>query len=216
VQTTLIYDLDGTLVDSASTVASLLNTIRIERDMAPMPVETYKPWLSMGGKPMIAAAFDIHEDDGEATNLLDLFRSRYLAKPTDPGTVYPHVHTTLEQLRSGGIRLGLCTNKPRALTEKVLVETGLTPYFSVICAGNDLKTRKPHPNNLQFCLTALKSLATETVVVVDSRIDQCLAEACGASFAFFRPGYDDGVQLPATFCTIDDHVEMLDQLKKHS
>ena len=212
-QTTIIYDLDGTLVDSASTVASILNDMRIERKMAPLPVTAYKPWLSIGGNAMIANAFGLDEEAVEVNELLSTFRSRYLTLDTDLKTIYPNVRATLEKLCNLGVKLGLCTNKPRLLTDKVLRETGLDSYFSVVCAGNDLKTRKPHPENLQFCLAALDSRANETIMVGDSRVDQALAEACGTTFTFFRGGYDDGVILSENIYQIDDHCEIFDQLK---
>jgi phosphoglycolate phosphatase len=204
---TVVYDLDGTLVDSALTVAGLLNGLRAERDLPALPREAYTPWLSIGGCTMVAAALAIEES--EAGPLLETFRARYLAQPTDPETVFPEVHATLSQLKRHGIRLALCTNKPRPLTEKVLAETGLAAFFEVICAGNDLATAKPHPDNLNLCLNALNSHAQETIVVGDSRVDQCLAEACGTHFALFSGGYDDGVHLNTHMIKINRHPEIL-------
>lgn len=203
---TIVYDLDGTLVNSALTVTALLNELRSEYALPPLAIDDYKPWLSTGGKGMVAAALGI--DETEAGPLLLDFRARYLNLPTDPASVYPDVHLTLSTLRSAGIRLGLCTNKPRALTEKVLTETTLGDFFDVVCAGQDLTTSKPHPDNLHVCLRGLNSQPKETLVIGDSRIDQCLAKACGAGFAFFSGGYDDGVRIEASVLTIHRHPEI--------
>lgn len=204
---TVVYDLDGTLVDSANTVATLLNGLRAERNLPTKAVSDYKPWLSIGGLAMVAAAMEISEN--EAAPLLATFRARYLVMPTTSESVFPSVHATLTRLRQAGIRLALCTNKPRHLTEKILVETGLSEFFGVVCAGNDLPKGKPHPDNLYACLNALGSQTTDTLVVGDSRVDQCLAEACGADFAFFSGGYNDGVRLGVNTVTIGFHPEVL-------
>lgn len=203
---TIVYDLDGTLLDSAATVVALLNALRAERALTPLSRDDYAPWLSIGGTAMVAAALDIPET--EANPFLDLFRARYQALPTDPATLYPAVHDTLSELKAQGIRLGLCTNKPRPLTDKILAETGLDAYFAAVCAGLDLPTCKPHPDNLHACLSALGSRPENTIVVGDSRVDQALAQACGAGFAFFRGGYDDGVRRDACALTLRHHAEI--------
>lgn len=205
--TTVVYDLDGTLVDSAVTVTKLLNELRAEHGQPALCKTDYLPWLSIGGSSMVAAALEIEAADAQP--FLDLFRARYLALPVDPETVFPETHTTLRQLQAFGIRLAVCTNKPRPLADKVLLATGLADFFTVICAGNDLATAKPHPSNLNYCLNELGSRAEETIVVGDSRVDQCLATTCGAHFVFFAAGYDDGVQTNTNTIIINRHSEIL-------
>jgi phosphoglycolate phosphatase len=95
------------------------------------------------------------------------------------------------------------------LTEKVLRETGLMEHFDVICAGNDLPTSKPHPDNMKVCIDGLQSAVSETLIVGDSRVDQRLAELSGVDFAFFSRGYDDGVNLTSKTPVIHHHHEVL-------
>lgn len=203
---TIVYDLDGTLIDSAATVAALLNDLRAECAAPPLTKEQFTPWLSIGGKKMIAAALSIPET--EAQPYLDIFRKRYALLPTDQATLYPAVLETLSKLEAQGIQLGLCTNKPRPLTEKILAETGLGNFFKVICAGLDLPAGKPHPDNLHACLTGLGSSPEETLVVGDSRVDQAMAETCGTGFVFFSRGYDDGVRQDTCILSIQHHAEI--------
>lgn len=207
----IVYDLDGTLIDSAIVVAELLNELRAERALPPLAIEDYKPWLSMGGHAMIAAALHIEEAASESA--LVTFRRRYFERPTDPATLYPAVPDTLARLKDDGLHLGLCTNKPRALTNKVLAETGLADFFEVICAGNDLTTSKPHPDNLLLCLKALGSRAEVTLMVGDSTVDQRLAAASGARFVFFSGGYDDGVVLGSHTPVIHRHSEIYELIR---
>lgn len=203
---TVIYDLDGTLIDSACTVVTLLNGLRTEHGLSAVSRDKFLPWLSIGGNAMIAAALEIHET--EAPPFHAIFRARYHALPTDLATLYPAVDDTLSALKAAGVRLGLCTNKPRILADKVLTETGLGIYFETICAGQDLLTRKPHPKNLRTCLEALDSSPENTLVVGDSRIDQEMAEACGTDFVFFSGGYNDGVRQDACTLTLRHHMEI--------
>lgn len=208
----IVYDLDGTLIDSAIVVAELLNELRAERGLPALTMDDYKPWLSIGGRAMVAAALNIHESD--ATAPLAAFRSRYHQRPTDPSTVFPDVRNTLTTLQRMGLKLGLCTNKPRALTDKVLRETELHDFFTSVCAGNDLPTAKPHPDNLRVCLDALDAVAHDTLVIGDSRVDQQLAHASGADFAFFSGGYDDGVKLTEDTPIIRHHSDVLHLILK--
>ena len=207
---TIVYDLDGTLVDSAATVAVLLNGLRAEQALPPLDREEFTPWLSIGGMALVAAALDIPES--HAQPFLETFRSRYSMLPTDPATLYPDVCETLSSLKEAGLRLALCTNKPRQLTDKILAETGLGEYFSIVCAGHDLPTRKPHPHNLQACLNALDSSPSESIIVGDSRIDQTLAHACKVDFAFFEGGYNDGVQNDSCTFILRQHTEIFNLL----
>lgn len=206
--TSVVYDLDGTLIDSARTVAGLLNARRTERGLAPRTVADFTPWLSIGGRALVSAALELDEAEGDAE--LSLFRERYALLATDPDIMFEGVEATLSQLHALGIPLALCTNKPRSLTDKILAETGLFRFFSFVSAGHDLPTQKPHPDNLHICLDALGCTASETLLIGDSRIDQILADQCGAGFAFFSGGYDDGVLLTDDTPVIQRHIDVLD------
>jgi len=210
---TIVYDLDGTLIDSAATVTALLNDLRAERSLLPLTRLDMTPWLSIGGMSMVAAALNVPVES--AQDYLDVFRARYHALPTDPATIYPEVHQTLSALKSRGVRLGLCTNKPRQLTDKILAETGLDAYFEAVCAGLDLPTSKPHPDNLHACLNRLDSPPEEALVVGDSCIDQAIAVACGTGFVFFSGGYDDGVRHERCTLTIQRHAEIFNLIPIH-
>ncbi|MCP5269312.1 MAG: HAD hydrolase-like protein [Zoogloeaceae bacterium] len=204
---TIIYDLDGTLVDSAATVTALLNGLRSEQALPPLTQAEITPWLSIGGRALVAASLGIPEEDSQP--FLETFRTRYNMLPCSPEVLYPNVCETLTSLVETGVRLALCTNKPRHLTDKVLSETGLRHFFSTICAGSDLPTCKPHPDNLHACLNVLDSCPAEAIFVGDSRVDQTMAQACGVDFAFYQGGYDDGVEPDHCTLILRQHTEIL-------
>lgn len=203
----VIYDLDGTLIDSAAVVMSILNQMRNEIGKQPIAKNDLVPWLSLGGESLVIKALEIGEVD--ALTYLDDFRARYLRVPTPISTVYPGVHETLNELLEMEISLAVCTNKPRRLAEKVLDETGLLDKFSFMSAGGDLPTQKPNPNNLAICLEYYGSPPVEAILVGDSTVDQALSLALGVPFAHYLPGYDDGVSNGKINYKIKHHLELI-------
>lgn len=193
----VVFDLDGTLIDSAPVVESILNEMRVELGLRAMLREQILPLLSIGGVSMLQCALET--DLAEATIALERFRSAYLLKSTPPRSVYPGVTDVLKSLSDANITLSVCTNKPRALAIKSMGETGLLKYFTMVCAGDDLPTRKPNPANLKASITPRAPLGSAVFLVGDSSVDQLLAENSGIPFIFFVGGYNDGVILDRVF-----------------
>jgi len=108
--------------------------------------------------------------------------------------LYRGVEFVLAKLNKAGIRLTICTNKPRKLAEKVLSETAISQFFDFVCAGDDLPTIKPNVANLLACCDAVNVEPALTWLVGDSSVDQNLALGTGVPFIFHRSGYDDGVK----------------------
>ena len=197
----VVFDLDGTLVDTAQVVERLIAQMRAERCMAPLSREQLIPFISIGGLEMIMGALDV--GGNEAERALRCFRALYAQTHTALDAVYPGVPETLEALVDRGVVLSICTNKPRALAIKVLTETGLLHYFRQICAGDDLLTRKPNKLNLETCLGPNFHKSRQIYVVGDSTIDEALSRNAGVPFLLFSGGYDDGVERSAAaknFC----------------
>lgn len=207
----VIYDLDGTLIDSAAIVIAILNKMREEIGRPPIAKSDLVPWLSLGGESLIVKALEV--EGGEASIYLDDFRDRYLRVPTPSGAVYPGVNETLNELLEMEICLAVCTNKPRKLAEKVLNETGLLGKFSFISAGGDLPTQKPNPKNLEICLDYFGSSSSEAIMVGDSTVDQVLSLSTGVPFAHYLLGYDDGVINNKTNYKISHHLDLIKYIR---
>ncbi len=208
----VIYDLDGTLIDSAAVVHSILNRRRAQLNQAPLARHALVPWLSLGGEQLIAAALEVGAEQVEAE--LRHFREYYAASPTPRGSVYPGVREVLQQLERAGVHLAVCTNKPRSLAKKVLVETELWDHFAFVSAGGDLPVKKPHPQTLEVCLDALGAHPARTLYVGDSSVDQALCQALGVPFVHFLGGYDDGIKAHETCYKINYHHEILPLLER--
>lgn len=199
----IIWDLDGTLVDSGPAVSLILNDLRVGLGRSALPQSNYYEWISLGGKDLVVSALNICEEDSDI--YLSKFRERYLEVCTPPDTVYPNVAFTLACLKRRGIRLSICTNKPRRFVDKVLRETALAGYFNYVLAGDDLSTRKPAIENVNRCLDAMNTQPEVTLFVGDSTVDQESARNAGVPFAFFSEGYDDGVKQNEAFFVFHDH-----------
>jgi phosphoglycolate phosphatase len=203
----IIYDLDGTLIDSAQTVLSIVNEMRRELAKDPIDKSSLVPWISLGGLHLIANALEL--DQSVAQKSLEDFRGRYLQYCAQESDLYPEVRKTLNALSQFNKNLAICTNKPRNLVDKILAELSLGRYFDCIVAGGDLTTQKPHPQNLLKCLNHLGCAPGAAILVGDSSVDQKIAHACGVPFAFFRPGYNDGVDDLHATITLNAHSDLL-------
>jgi phosphoglycolate phosphatase len=207
-QTLIVYDLDGTLVDSAKTVVTVLNSLRTELGLDPLSTEKVLSSISLGGEDLIRQALCV--TGANVHHYLQKFRSLYLEIPTPQNCVYAGATETLSELYFRDIKLAICTNKPRNLTNKVLNETGLGDYFSFVNAGGDLITKKPSSENLQACIDFFDVEFDKIFLVGDSTVDQNLAINSGVEFFFYASGYDDGVDIKSAKAVIRNHSELLE------
>jgi phosphoglycolate phosphatase len=210
----VLFDLDGTLVDSAPTIAYVINGMRQERTMAALPIENYKRWVSLGAVELIQSSMDQHGSD--VSSLVLEFRKRYRALPTPPESLYPMVRETLAALYDANVRMGVCSNKPEFLCRKVLDETGLTRFFGAIVGGDTARLPKPARDPLDYALETIVVAPTRAIMVGDSTVDQKAALACGIPFVFFTGGYDDGVDNYGVLQRIQTIAQVVDIVRAAS
>jgi len=191
----LIFDLDGTLIDSAPIVGAILDAMREELGKPALDPEFYRQWSSRGGAALVGRALDI--DPAEAEEAVAEFRARYARVVAVEDDLFPGVRATLQNLAGSGFPLGLCTNKPAVLTQKILRDLELDRFFAVVIASESGRKTKPHPEPLERALAGLAASPERALFVGDSSVDQQTAQAAGVPFAFFGPGYDDGVDRAA-------------------
>ncbi len=206
-KTLIVYDLDGTLVDSAKTVVTVLNTLRAELGLGTLSTEMVLSSISLGGEDLIRHALRVTGKN--VHHYLQKFRNLYLEIPTPQNSVYEGVTETLGELFFRDVKLAICTNKPRNLANKVLNETGLGDYFSFVNAGGDLMTKKPSSENLKACIDFFGVQFDQIYLVGDSTVDQNLANNSGVEFFFYASGYDDGVDIKSAKAVIHNHSELL-------
>ena len=167
----VLFDLDGTLLDTAPDLAAALNHVLTSNGKQALPFETIRPWVSHGGLVLIKNGFGITEEDAQfdtlRQQLLDYYRNNLSVKTT----LFPGMSDVLEQLEAAGILWGVVTNKPAWLTEPLLEELGLKDRSSCVISGDTLSERKPHPLPLQHACKLMNCDVTESLYIGDAQRD---------------------------------------------
>ena len=191
----IIFDLDGTLIDSAPHLGHALNRLLGDWGRPAVSDAVLRSLIGDGPRLLVERGFaaagqplPVEETDTALAHFLRL----YAARPADPASVYPGVPQTLARLAAFGHPIGLCTNKPHAIARNLLGELGLLPFFGAIVGGDSLPQRKPAPEPLLAVLTALNGLKTQAVMVGDGPNDVAAARAAGVASILVTYGYAHG------------------------
>lgn len=187
--TTLIFDLDGTLIDSAPDIHAASNTVLAEEGLAPMTLPEVRSFIGHGVPHLVACLLTAAGQDPAGPR-----HARLVARFTEIyedavglTVPYPDVVTALEALAAEGHRLGICTNKPLVPALAVLRHLGLDRFFAVVKGGDSHPLKKPDPAPL---LAALEALGTGPALYIgDSEVDAECAHRAGLSFLLFTEGY---------------------------
>lgn len=183
----VVFDLDGTLIDSVPDIAAAANSTFARYGAAPFDVATIRSFVGKGAPNLINMA---REHAGLPADLQDEILDRFLVAyetAYDLTCFYPGVAQMLDTLSAAGCTLGVCTNKPAGPTHAVLAHFGLTGMFAAVIAGDSLPQRKPDPTPL---LTIARDLGcARTVFVGDSEVDAETAQNARMEFALFTEGY---------------------------
>lgn len=201
----IIYDLDGTIIDSQPIVLNILGRVASEFGLGKINTTHIGNSLSLGGERLVSEAFGIPISESELP--LRRFREIYSLTETPEDLLYPFVASSLKSFASMGVRLCVCTNKPRNLAQSSLAHIKLASLFEFIVAGDDLPTKKPCKENVEYCLSKLGLPSNSVFYVGDSLVDQMAATNAGVRFCFFEGGYDDGVDKSKTFFTFKCHSD---------
>lgn len=188
--TAIVFDLDGTLIDSVGDIHAALNQMLARAGHGPLGKDTVTSFVGKGSSNLVKRVIDhvgLPNDAASHTNYLSEFLDIYTSAPAKFTTVFDQVHEVLTDFQLSGIALGLCTNKPEGATDVVLKEFGLTAFFGSIVGGDRLPSRKPDPAMLHL---VMRELAVETCLFVgDSEVDVATAKAAGVPIALFTRGY---------------------------
>jgi phosphoglycolate phosphatase len=216
----VVFDLDGTLVDTAPDLHAHLDDMLAELGRPGVELDAVRPMIGDGARMLLSRALEASGGLPEGLELDVLFAEflrRYTARPLRFGATYEGVEGTLEALTEAGIKRGVCTNKPQAPADRLLSELGLDRHFSVVIGGDSLPVRKPDPGHLGTVLERLGADPARAVLVGDSATDVMTAEASGVPCVLVSFGYtpiparrlggarviDHMSELPATLATLD-------------
>jgi len=188
-KTALVFDLDGTLVDSLPDLRAALNGMLRGLARRELSADEVRRMIGDGSQALVGKAL---RATGEPVDLDDAHRrflDFYDAAPTRLSRLYPDVATTLRRLSESGTRLAICTNKQQATTLAVLDGFNIAKYFDVIVGGDVVPFRKPDRRHLLIALEQLRVSPGEAVMIGDNENDHTAGRAAGTAVILMRYGY---------------------------
>jgi phosphoglycolate phosphatase len=185
----LIFDLDGTLIDSAPDLRAALNVILRERGRPALSLPQVKGMIGDGAAALVARALAASGAEPADAAALPRFLELYEANATRLTRTYPGVPETLAALRRRGYRTAICTNKPQRATIAVLQELDLAALFDAVAGGDRFAARKPDPSPLQALIAELGGQSGRTAMIGDSENDAAAARGAGVRLVLMRYGY---------------------------
>ncbi|HTJ65790.1 MAG TPA: phosphoglycolate phosphatase [Alphaproteobacteria bacterium] len=188
--TLLLFDLDGTLIDSVGDLSVAINRLLAELGRAPLEIAQVRPMIGDGvGKLVERALAASIGGPVDIETAVARYVALYEAAPADRTIVYPGVAETLAVLAGQGYRSVVCTNKPERLSRAVLGALGIDQYMAGVVGGDSLPWRKPDPRVIAATLERFGGAAGEALFVGDSEVDGACAESAGVPFALMTYGY---------------------------
>jgi phosphoglycolate phosphatase len=186
----VVFDLDGTLIDSVPDITVALNRCLVTRGRAELDEEGVARLVGGGARELVARAFGPDMPPAGIDSALSDFLTGYRAEPVALTRLYPGARELLDALRSAGLPLAICTNKPQDLTMLILGHLSLNGDFSVVWGGEPGKPLKPDAACLRSVCSALGVMPAEAIMVGDSLTDVDAARAAGCPVIAVAHGYE--------------------------
>ncbi len=184
----VLFDLDGTLLDSAPDMLATVNALRAERGEPAMALEALRPHVSKGARAMLAAAFP-QSDEAQREAMVAQFLARYESELAKQGHLFDGIEALLGAIEADGGRWGIVTNKPEYLAKQLLPLLGWQTRCAVLIGGDTLPQRKPHPLPLLHAARGLYVAPEDCVYVGDDERDIIAARAAGMPSVVALWGY---------------------------
>jgi len=169
--TTVLFDLDGTLLDTAPDLAFALNTVLENNHHLPLPFETIRPAASHGTKGLLQVGFNITESDPDFPKLRDEFLEIYQQHLCDQTKLFPGIPAVLSYLVKNNLQWGIVTNKPAWLTDPLLTQLNLPIKPICVVSGDTVSNRKPHPEPMLHACKLIPCNAGQCVYIGDAERD---------------------------------------------
>jgi len=185
-----IFDLDGTLVDTAPAILSAANAMRDEFGMPPLSLQVLTSYIG-GGIPLLVQKClgDQHQDEDRAEKALQFFIRYYERELSMDCALYDGVFDLLSELSHHGWLMGVCTNKSEGFARRIIADMGIDRFFTEIVGGDTLSVKKPDPEPLLHAISNLGLSLDETIFIGDSKVDAETALNAACNFYFFEGGY---------------------------
>ena len=191
---TIVFDLDGTLVDTAPDLIDTLNFILARHGLPPVPYDTARPMIGGGARGMIEQALASEgrpSSPADVDQLYTPFVAHYAEHIADRSRPFPHVETALDRLAAQGHILAVCTNKLEWLSKRLLGALDLAPRFAAICGQDTFGIQKPDPRIFRATVTRAGGEPSQAIMIGDSATDIRTARAADVPVVAVDFGYTD-------------------------
>jgi phosphoglycolate phosphatase len=185
----LIFDLDGTLIDSQRDLIHSVNAMLRKMGRQELPEPTISGYIGHGAPTLVARALGGNATEDQLQHALQFFLGYYEEHKMDTTRAYPGVAETLAQLQHKGLPMAILTNKPARISVRILDALGLARYFRAIYGGNSFETKKPDPFGANTILEELGAAPQSAMVVGDSEVDIQTARNAGTLAAAVNYGF---------------------------
>jgi phosphoglycolate phosphatase len=190
----LVFDLDGTLIDSKLDLASSVNATRAHMGMPPLELERIATYVGNGAPVLIRRALGDQVNETQIEEALEFFLEHYREHSLDATRLYPGVRDALDRLRAAGKRMAVLTNKPVGVSRAIVEGLGVGPYFFRVYGGNSFDFKKPHPIGVETLMVEAGAGRPRTLMIGDSAVDIQTARnagvrSCGVTYGFAPEGF---------------------------
>jgi len=208
----VVWDLDGTLVESAPDLATALNALLNEEGQHGHAIADVRPMIGGGVAKLIERGFRAAGaplDQAECDALVPRFMDFYTACATNSTHLVPHAREMLLHFYHAGVKQALCTNKPIGVTRQIIDALDISGFFAAVIGGDSTPEKKPNPLPLLTCLEEIAVNPEDAVMVGDSGADVGAARAAGVPVVLVPDGYTG---VPASSLGADHVVENLSEI----
>ena len=191
---TVVFDLDGTLIDTAPDLIGATNHVLGIAGMAAVAGDAIRPYVSFGARAMIERGIALNRQarsGADVDRMFETFLAYYANNIAAESRPYPALLATLDGLAGAGARLAVCTNKREDLSRLLLAELAMTERFAAICGRDTFAVCKPHPDHLTGAIRAAGGDIRRAVMVGDSNTDVATAKAAGIPVIGVSFGYTE-------------------------
>ncbi|MGB1579930.1 MAG: HAD family hydrolase [Nevskiales bacterium] len=199
----VLFDLDGTLVDTAPDLVGSLNHLLVQNNKDPIAYEIARPFASAGSRGLLKLGFDLDEGDSDYAPLRQRFIEHYAENSCLHSRLFDGIPALLSDLNTQGIRWGVVTNKPGFLTEPLMQALDFPSAPACVIGGDATANLKPHPDNLLLACEQIQHLPQDCLYVGDAQRDITAGQRAGmrtvaVSYGYIRP-YESPEQWGADF-----------------
>lgn len=215
----MVFDLDGTLVDSAPDLADALDLLLVEQDASPLGLDIARSLIGHGISNLVAKGLDrsgLKLDPPELEKRIKRFHEIYAGNLSRKTRPYPGVKASLGMFQSQGFRLAVCTNKLEKYSRQILADLELADHFRQVSGPDTFGIAKPDPRHLLLTIEALDGAGKPAVMIGDSEVDVAVAKAAGVPVIAVTYGYAksplealDPEGLVASFDRLSDEVDRI-------